>query len=76
MRAAVVEELNRPLVVRNVPDPECSPDGAIIRVGAKVSAGLIGICGQMTGRGEVSQSDLLLYSDTNSAERSRSWDAT
>jgi len=38
MRAAVVEELNRPLVVRNVPDPECFPDGAIIRVGAN------GIC--------------------------------
>ena len=38
MRAAVIEELNRPLVIRNVPDPECPPDGAIIRVGAN------GIC--------------------------------
>jgi D-arabinose 1-dehydrogenase-like Zn-dependent alcohol dehydrogenase len=34
MRAAVVEELNQPLVVRNVPDPQCPPDGAIVRVGA------------------------------------------
>lgn len=38
MRAAVVEELGRPLVVREVPDPACPPDGAIIRVGAN------GIC--------------------------------
>ena len=38
MRAAVVEELNKPLVVRNVPDPECPADGAIVRVGAN------GIC--------------------------------
>jgi D-arabinose 1-dehydrogenase-like Zn-dependent alcohol dehydrogenase len=38
MRAAVVEELNQPLLVRNVPDPECPPDGAILRVGAN------GIC--------------------------------
>jgi D-arabinose 1-dehydrogenase-like Zn-dependent alcohol dehydrogenase len=38
MRAAVVEELNRPLVIRNVPDPACPPDGAIVRVGAN------GIC--------------------------------
>jgi D-arabinose 1-dehydrogenase-like Zn-dependent alcohol dehydrogenase len=38
MRAAVVEELNKPLVVMNVPDPECPPDGAIVRVGAN------GIC--------------------------------
>jgi D-arabinose 1-dehydrogenase-like Zn-dependent alcohol dehydrogenase len=38
MRAAVVEELNKPLVVRNVPDPECPPHGAIVRVGAN------GIC--------------------------------
>ena len=38
MRAAVVEQLNRPLVVQSVPDPECPPDGAIIRVGAN------GIC--------------------------------
>lgn len=38
MRAAVVEALSRPLVVREVPDPECPPDGAIVRVGAN------GIC--------------------------------
>jgi D-arabinose 1-dehydrogenase-like Zn-dependent alcohol dehydrogenase len=38
MRAAVVEALNQPLEVRNVPDPECPPDGAILRVGAN------GIC--------------------------------
>jgi D-arabinose 1-dehydrogenase-like Zn-dependent alcohol dehydrogenase len=38
MRAAVVEELNKPLIVQNVPDPECPPDGAILRVGAN------GIC--------------------------------
>jgi D-arabinose 1-dehydrogenase-like Zn-dependent alcohol dehydrogenase len=38
MRAAVVKALNQPLVVENVPDPECPSDGAIIRVGAN------GIC--------------------------------
>ncbi|MEL5955722.1 alcohol dehydrogenase catalytic domain-containing protein [Streptomyces sp. CLV115] len=38
MRAAVIEELNKPLVIRDVPDPECPPDGAILRVGAN------GIC--------------------------------
>ncbi len=38
MRAAVIEALNRPLVVREVPEPECPPDGAILRVGAN------GIC--------------------------------
>ncbi|MCO1576929.1 alcohol dehydrogenase catalytic domain-containing protein [Crossiella sp. SN42] len=38
MRAAVVEELGKPLVVREVPDPRCPPDGVIIRVGAN------GIC--------------------------------
>ncbi|MFI6866104.1 alcohol dehydrogenase catalytic domain-containing protein [Nocardia sp. NPDC050406] len=38
MRAAVIEELNKPLVVREVPDPQCPPDSAIIRVGAN------GIC--------------------------------
>lgn len=38
MRAAVIKELNKPLEVQNVPDPECPPDGAIIRVGAN------GIC--------------------------------
>jgi D-arabinose 1-dehydrogenase-like Zn-dependent alcohol dehydrogenase len=38
MRAAVVEEISKPLVVREVPDPECAADGAIVRVGAN------GIC--------------------------------
>jgi len=38
MRAAVVEALNQPLVVRDIPDPGCPPDGAIVRVGAN------GIC--------------------------------
>ncbi|WP_406110039.1 alcohol dehydrogenase catalytic domain-containing protein [Kitasatospora purpeofusca] len=38
MRAAVIEELHRPLVLQNVPDPVCPPDGAIVRVGAN------GIC--------------------------------
>lgn len=38
MRAAVIDALNEPLAVRQVPDPECPPDGAIIRVGAN------GIC--------------------------------
>jgi D-arabinose 1-dehydrogenase-like Zn-dependent alcohol dehydrogenase len=38
MRAAIVEELGRPLTVRNVPEPDCPPDGAIVRVGAN------GIC--------------------------------
>jgi alcohol dehydrogenase len=38
MRAAVIEELGRPLVMREVPDPRCPDDGAIIRVQAN------GIC--------------------------------
>ena len=38
MRAAVIEELNKPLVIREVPDPGCPPDGAIVRVEAN------GIC--------------------------------
>jgi D-arabinose 1-dehydrogenase-like Zn-dependent alcohol dehydrogenase len=38
MRAAVIEKLNQPLTVQEVPDPVCPPDGAIIRVGAN------GIC--------------------------------
>ncbi len=38
MRAAVIERLGKPLVVQNVPDPECPPDGAILKVGAN------GIC--------------------------------
>ena len=38
MRAAVIEELGKPLAVQHVPDPECPSDGAIIRVGAN------GIC--------------------------------
>ncbi|WP_217568941.1 alcohol dehydrogenase catalytic domain-containing protein [Mesorhizobium sp. GbtcB19] len=38
MRAAVIEQLRKPLVVRSIPEPECPPDGAIIRIGAN------GIC--------------------------------
>lgn len=38
MRAAVVQELAKPLTLMNVPTPECPPDGAILRVGAN------GIC--------------------------------
>ncbi|MED7947876.1 alcohol dehydrogenase catalytic domain-containing protein [Streptomyces sp. BE303] len=38
MRAAVIEELHKPLVIRDVPEPACPPDGAIVRVGAN------GIC--------------------------------
>jgi D-arabinose 1-dehydrogenase-like Zn-dependent alcohol dehydrogenase len=38
MRAAVLEELGKALAVREVPDPECPRDGAIVRVGAN------GIC--------------------------------
>lgn len=38
MRAAVIEQLNQPLMIRDVPDPGCPPDGAIVRVGAN------GIC--------------------------------
>lgn len=38
MRAAVIEELGQPLVVQDVPEPTCPPDGAIVRVMAN------GIC--------------------------------
>ena len=38
MKAAVFEATKKPLVVKNVPDPECAPNGAIIRVEAN------GIC--------------------------------
>lgn len=38
MKAAVIQELYKPLSILNVPDPECPPDGAIVRVGAN------GIC--------------------------------
>ncbi len=38
MRAAVIEELHQPLVIQTVSDPECPPDGVIIKVGAN------GIC--------------------------------
>jgi len=38
MRAAVMEGVREPLVVREVPDPECAADGAVIRVEAN------GIC--------------------------------
>jgi D-arabinose 1-dehydrogenase-like Zn-dependent alcohol dehydrogenase len=35
MRAAVMESLRQPLVVKDVPDPHCPPDGAIIRTEAE-----------------------------------------
>src|SRR3984893_18757225 len=38
MKAAVFESTKKPLVVKTVPDPECAPKGAIIRVEAN------GIC--------------------------------
>lgn len=38
MRAAVVEGISKPLVVREVPDPQCPPNGVIVRVEAN------GIC--------------------------------
>lgn len=38
MRAAVVEGISKPLVVREVPDPQCKPNGVIMRVEAN------GIC--------------------------------
>ena len=34
MRAAVFEATKKPLVVKTVPDPECAPNGAIIKVAA------------------------------------------
>jgi D-arabinose 1-dehydrogenase-like Zn-dependent alcohol dehydrogenase len=38
MRAAVLEAIRQPLAVRDMPDPQCPPNGAIIRVEAN------GIC--------------------------------
>src|SRR6266403_4915581 len=38
MKAAVFESTKKPLVIKTVPDPECAPNGAIIRVEAN------GIC--------------------------------
>jgi alcohol dehydrogenase len=38
MRAAVMEAIRKPLVVRDVPDPQCLPNGAVLRVEAN------GIC--------------------------------
>ena len=35
MRAAVMEALRQPLVVKEVPDPQCPPNGAIIRTEAE-----------------------------------------
>ncbi|MDQ0214516.1 D-arabinose 1-dehydrogenase-like Zn-dependent alcohol dehydrogenase [Oikeobacillus pervagus] len=34
MKAAVVEEFNKPLVVQNFPDPECGPNDVIVQVKA------------------------------------------
>jgi alcohol dehydrogenase len=34
MRAAVIERFDAPLAIRDVPEPECPPDGALVRVEA------------------------------------------
>src|SRR5262249_2814243 len=34
MRAAVFEATKKPLVVKDVPDPQCQPNGAIVQVEA------------------------------------------
>lgn len=34
MRALVMEELKKPLVIRDMPDPECADDGVVIKVEA------------------------------------------
>jgi D-arabinose 1-dehydrogenase-like Zn-dependent alcohol dehydrogenase len=34
MKAAVFQGTKKPLVVQDVPDPECAPNGALIRVEA------------------------------------------
>lgn len=34
MRAAILREYGEPLAIQDVPDPECDPDGAVIRVDA------------------------------------------
>jgi D-arabinose 1-dehydrogenase-like Zn-dependent alcohol dehydrogenase len=31
MRAAVMEAVRQPLVVKEMPDPECAPNGVILR---------------------------------------------
>ena len=42
MRAAVMEAVRKPLVVKEVPDPKCPPDGVIIRAEAEgVSVGKV-----------------------------------
>ena len=38
MKAAVMEGVRKPLVVRDMPDPECPPNGAILKTAAE------GIC--------------------------------
>ncbi len=35
MRAAVLEALRKPLVIKDVPDPQCAPNGAIVRTEAE-----------------------------------------
>ena len=35
MRAAVLEALQQPLVVKEVPDPACPPNGAVVRTEAE-----------------------------------------
>ncbi len=34
MKAAVFQGTKKPLVVQDVPDPECAPNGALLRVEA------------------------------------------
>ncbi len=38
MKAAVMEGVRKPLVVRDMPDPQCPPNGAIVKTAAE------GIC--------------------------------
>ena len=55
MKAAVMEGVRKPLVVRDMPDPQCPPNGAILKTARKVSAALTGICGRAIGRGSDSR---------------------
>ena len=43
MKAAVMEAVRKPLVVRDMPDPQCPPNGVIIRPRPKASAAPTGI---------------------------------
>ncbi len=35
MKAAVMEGVRKPLVVRDMPDPQCPPNGAILKTAAE-----------------------------------------